>query len=263
VSLFLRAVRAERLKLRRSLTGWAILAGSLFTPAIMLAVRLHNGKDTSAMEASGTFWRQHWLESWESIAVLILPLLLILVVTLVTHLEHRHNTWKQLHATPVPLATIYAAKLLVLLLLVVEIFVVVHVGLLVAAALPLKWMVGRWMPRGPLLDGELLRWNARFFLDCLPVVGLQMALTLRSRNVLVPLGAGVLAWIVALVVMKSRYIAAVPHGYLAVDYLIVAGHRSASSLPAPPPLLALAAFALSVLAGFAAYARAADRGEAA
>lgn len=262
MSLFLRVFRAERLKLRRSLTGWAILAGGLFTPAIMLAVRLHNAKDTAAMEASGTYWRRHWLESFESIAVLILPLLLILVGTLVTHLEHRHNTWKQLHATPVPLATIYAAKLLVLLVLVVEIFVVVDAGLLVAGAVPVKWVVGSWMPRGPLLDGELLRWNARFFLDCLPVVGLQMALTLRSRNVLVPLGGGVLAWIVALVVIKSRYIAAVPHGYLAVDYLVVAGHRKAGSLIASPPMLALAAFALSVAAGLWFYTRAADRGEA-
>ena len=35
----LRAFRAERLKLRRSLTIWAIVAGGLFVPAIMLAVR--------------------------------------------------------------------------------------------------------------------------------------------------------------------------------------------------------------------------------
>ena len=263
MSLLLRAFRAEWLKLRRSLTGWAILAGGCFTPAIMLAVRLHNRQATAAMHASGTYWRRHWLESWESIAVLILPLLLILVVTLVTHLEHRHNTWKQLHATPVPLTTIFAAKLGVLLVLLLEIFVVVNGGLLVAGALPLRWIVGTWMPPGPFLDLALLRWNARFFLDCLPVVGLQMALTLRSRNVLVPLGAGVLAWIVALVVIKSRYIAAVPHGYLAVDYLIVAGHRAEGSLIAPPPLLALAAFALSVIAGCAIYAGAADRGEAA
>ena len=82
-------------------------------------------------------------------------------------------------------------------------------------------------------------------------------------DALAPLGVGVLAWIVALVVIKSRYIAAVPHGYLAVDYLIVAGHRAAGSLIASPPLLGLAAFALSVLAGLWAYARAADRGQAA
>jgi hypothetical protein len=195
--------------------------------------------------------------------VLILPLLLILVGTLVTHLEFRHNTWKQLHATPVPLGTIFTAKLLVLLLLVVEIFAVVNAALLVAGALPLRWIAGTWIARGPLVDGELLRWNVRFLVDCLPVIGLQMALTLRSRNVLVPLGTGVLAWIVALVVIRSRYIALVPHGYLAVDYLVVAGHRAESSLLASPPTLALAAFALSLLAGFWAYARAADRGPAA
>jgi len=259
---FLRALRAERLKLRRSLTGWAVLLGGLFVPAIMLAVRLHQPARTSAMRASGSYWRQHWLESFESIAVLILPLLLVLVTTLVTHLEHRNNTWKQLHASPLPLATLYGAKLATLLLVLAGVFAVVNGGLLLAGWIPLRWIGGGAGGAEALPVRTLLRWNGRFFLDCLPVVGIQMALALRFRNVLVPLGAGVGTWILALVAMNSRYVAAVPYGYVAVDYLIVAGHRAATSLIGPPPLLALGAFVASAAGGFSAYAWNADRGAA-
>lgn len=258
----LRAVRAEHLKLRRSLTLSAILLGGLFVPAIMLAVRLHQRTRTAAMHASGTYWRQHWLESFESVSILILPLLLILVVTLVVHLEYRNNTWKQLHASPLRLPVLYLAKLAVLLLLLLEIFFVVNAGLLVAGWLPLQWIVpGSRLARG-FPAAELLGWNVRFLVDCLPIVGIQYALALRFRNVLVPLGLGVAGWIAGLIVINTAYVVAVPYAYLGVDYLVVLGHRSAASLPAHPPLLALAAFGASLLAGVSLHAAGKDRGAA-
>lgn len=257
--LLLRAFRGERLKLRRSLTRWAIVAGACFTPAIMLAVRLHQSARTAAMHASGAYWRRHWLESWESIAVLILPLLLILVTTLVIQVEYRNNTWKQLHAAPVPLSVLYAAKLAMLSTLLLEIFAVIAAGLLVAGWIPVHSLSGG----SPFPLAEILRWSGRFALDCLPIVGLQYGLALVFRNVLTPLGVGVGAWMTGLVLMNTPYVAAVPYAYVGVDYLIVAGHRAARSLVASPPLLAVMAFALSLLVGFVAYVRATDRGAAA
>src|SRR6188768_793701 len=105
-----RAVLAERLKLRRTLTSWAVLGSGLFVPAIMLAVRYHRPDLTDTMARSGTFWRQHWLQSWESIAVLVLPLATILVTTLAVNVETRNDTWKQLHTTPLSLPVLYLAK---------------------------------------------------------------------------------------------------------------------------------------------------------
>ena len=91
---------------------------------------------------------------------------------------------------------------------------------------------------------------------------LPQALALRFRQVLVPLGVGVAAWIVGLVVINTRYIVAMPYGYLGVDWLIQAGHRAAGSLPTSPPLLAAASFAVSLVGGYAVYALAGDRGSA-
>ena len=255
----LRTVRAERLKLRRSLTSWAILAGGLFVPAIMLAVRYHQRARTASMLESGTFWRQHWLESWESISILILPLLLILVTTLVVQIEYRNNTWKQLHAAPLGIPTIYLAKLAVLLALLAAMFAVLNAGLFLAGALPLASIAGT-----AGLDAfparELLRWNARFFVDCLPLLGLQYALALRFRNVLVPLGVGVGVWIAGLVVINTRHVVWVPYGYVGVDWLVQAGHRKAATLPLAIPALAAFAFGASLVAGLTLYALHRDRG---
>jgi lantibiotic transport system permease protein len=255
-----RAIRAEVLKLRRSLTSWAILAGGLFVPLIMLAVRYHGGERTLAMYGSGSYWRQHWLESWESISILILPLLIVLVTTLVIQIEYRNNTWKQLHASPLALPVIYAAKLIVLLGLLAAVFAVVSAGLYVAGWLPLLSLVVSTQRASPFPARELLGWSARWFLDCLPIVGLQLALALRFRSVLVPLGSGIACWVAGLVVINSRYVVAVPYAYVGVDYLIVLGHRPASTLPVNPPLLAVGVFAVSMVAGLAGYALARDRG---
>jgi len=251
----LRAFRAERLKLRRSYTASAIVAGGLFVPAIMLAVRLHQNEKTAAMIRAGNYWMEHWKESWESISILILPLLTILVTTLIVQIEHRNNTWKQLHASPLSLPVIYLAKLAVLLVALAEIFVVISAGLFLAGWIPMR---GGW---NPFPAAELLLWNARFFLDMLPVVGIQYLLALTFRNFLAPMGAGVAGWILGLVVINSRYVIAVPYAYAGVDYLIRIGHRSGASLP-DVGMLSAATFLLSVAAGFSMYALARDRGMA-
>jgi hypothetical protein len=257
---FLRALRAERLKLRRSLTTPAILLGGLFVPAVLLAVRFRQRARTETLAASGTYWRHHWLESWESLSVLVVPLLLVLVTTLVVHLEYRHDTWKQVHASPVRPSVLFLAKLALLLGLLLEVFVVVSAGLGVAGWLPVRVLTGGH--GGPLPLADLGRWNARLLVDCLPVVGIQYAMALRFRNVLVPLGVGVLAWIAGLVVINTPYVVAVPYAYVGVDYLVLLGHRKAGTLPVSIPPLALCAFGASLLAGYALDALAGDRGRA-
>ncbi len=196
-------LRAEWLKQRRSLAGWLILAGGLFTPLIIFAVRLRQNRGLPTLYASSGFWEKHWTQSWESITIMILPMMGILITALVAQIEFRNNTWKQVHASPLRPAAVFFAKLAVILAMLLQLFVVLNAGVYLSAVLP-ALLLGHAQPADPVPAGLFLARNLRFFVDCLPVVALQYALALHFRNFMVPVGAGIGVWILTIGMFNTR-----------------------------------------------------------
>src|SRR5215218_617910 len=121
--VLLQSVRSEWLKQRRSFTSWLVIAGGAFIPALILAIRILRPAGLPQIYAAAGFWERLWIQCWESMSVFIMPLVIILCASLIAQIEYRNNTWKQVHATPQPLAAIFVAKLLILLFMVVELLV--------------------------------------------------------------------------------------------------------------------------------------------
>lgn len=254
------AVRIEWLKQRRSLAGWLVVLGGLFVPGILFAFLMYHRATLPATYATGTFWEMFWTRSWESISIMMLPLESILLVSLLVHIEYRNNTWKQVHASPLPLAAVFTAKLAVILFRVLQFLVVINLGLFAAALLPLLLVKGAAYPAGPLPLTRFLVRNLYYFVDLLPVIGFQYLLALRCRNVLVPLGVGLALWVVSVGMLSSGYGYLIPYGYDALRYLVDAGAKQAGSVPVPIEPLALACFALTTAAAAALYLARRDRG---
>lgn len=252
--------RAEWLKQRRSLAGWLILAGGLFTPLIIFAVRLHQSRGLPALYASDGFWEKHWMQSWESITIMILPMMGVLITALVAQIEYRNNTWKQVHASPLRLASVYFAKLAVILAMLLQLFVVLNVGVYLSALVPALVLGHVDAPAAPVPAGLFLARNLRFFVDCLPAVALQYALALHFRNFMVPVGAGIGVWILTIGMFNTRVSYLIPFSYPGLDYMMDSGYRTGAGLPAGIQALALGTFALFTLAGYAMYAGKKDRG---
>ncbi|MBB4638100.1 ABC transporter permease [Longimicrobium terrae] len=254
------ALRAEWLKQRRSLAGWLILAGGLFTPSIIFALRLYQRRALPAMYAAPTFWEKHWTQSWESITIMILPMMGVLITALVAQIEFRNNTWKQVHATPQPPAAIFFAKLAVVLVLMAELFVVLNLGVYASAMLPALVFGHVDAPSTPVPAGLFLARSARFFVDCLPVVALQFGVALHFRNFMVPVGVGMAVWILTIGMFNSRVSYLIPFSYPGLDYMVDAGYRTGYGLPVSISAIALGAAAAFTLAGYAMYAGKKDRG---
>jgi hypothetical protein len=117
---FVHAFQSEWLKRKRSFASSLVLAGSLFTPAIIAAVRLIRFRGLPAVYAADGFWPKMWRDSWESMAVFFLPLGAIMATSLITQIEFKSNAWKQVHALPVSLPVIFLSKLSVILLMLVQ-----------------------------------------------------------------------------------------------------------------------------------------------
>lgn len=216
---FVHAFRGEWLKSRRSFASWTVVAGSLFTPAIVAAVRLIRPRNLPALYAADAFWPNMWRACWESMAVFFLPLAAILATSLITQIEFKSNAWKQVHTLPVSTAVIFLSKLGVILVMMVLFLVLFSAGIYASGMLPSLVIPGVPYPKGSFLALPLLRENALYFVASLPIVAAQYLMALRSNNVLVPIGIGFMAWVAALAAVSSRFGIWWPYGYTTIHYL--------------------------------------------
>jgi lantibiotic transport system permease protein len=260
VSTFIASVRSEWLKRRRSLTTWLVAGGGLFVPAIILTVRLLRPGPLPGIYRATDFWEKLWAISWESGSILILPMGIILITSLVTQIEYRNNTWKQVHASPQPLATIFVAKLLVILVVLAQLLLWFNLGIYLAGIVPALVFDEVPAPATRIPFGLFFRRNAQFFIDVLPIAGLQYLLALRFRNVIVPLGVGLAIWIVSLGSLGWKYNYVIPYSYATIDYTTTVQSRVSHQLPVSATLLAAGCFAFFAIAGYGVYTTKGDRG---
>src|ERR1039458_8588590 len=133
---FLHCFQSEWIKKRRTLSSWLVIIGAFFTPAIVLMVRLVRSRGLYAESISSNFWEKLWTSSWESMAIFLLPLGLILATSLITQVEFKNNTWKQLHTAPQTLTTIFLAKLAVIVVMILQCFILFNLGIYLSGVIP-------------------------------------------------------------------------------------------------------------------------------
>lgn len=256
---FLKSFQGEWLKKRRSLASWLVLVGALFTPAIVLIARIKNHAAISKFNVSDDFWYRHWNQSWESMTLFLLPGGIILATGLITQIEYKNNAWKQLHTTPQAFTRIFAAKLLVILIMLAQVFLLFNLGVYLSAAAPTIFASVPY-PSAPFPLNDFWNTNVNFFLDCLPIVALQYLLSLHFKNFLVPVGAGLAIWFLGIGLLSWEYSYLFPYNHVAVSYLTVTGQFGGRKIPVVIEYLALLYFVFFIVAGWILYVTKAEKG---
>lgn len=228
---FLAALQGERLKLRRSRVLALVAGGALLTPAIVLAIRLLNPESLPAVYAGPGFWARLWRDCWESMAIFFLPMGAILLVSLVTQIEHRGNAWKQVLTLPVSAANVWTAKLTVILGLVAQVLLLFTLAVTLTGVLPPLLVAGVPSPGAPPL-ADFGTDLGRYFLDALPIVLAQYLLCLRLPGLIGPIALGFGAWVLGLAALSSRHAVLIPYTHSMLEYL-----QHAATRPPPPPVL--------------------------
>lgn len=256
----IRALKSEWLKQRRSAALTTACLGALFTPSILLVARLARPAGLPAAYRAPDFWNKLWGMAWESVALIVLPIIVMLITSVVVQLEYRNNTWKQTHASPQPLAAIYVAKLLVILTIIGVFFVVFNLALYLVAVAPLLFFHQVSYPVAPFPLAALTTQNLHYFIDILPIVALQYLLSLHFKSFLTPLGIGMAQWIVVLGCNSWKYLYIFPYSCIELDYLMTSKMRMSAYLPMSVQILSLCYFALIALVGLWMYTTKTDRG---
>jgi len=254
---FVNIFAGEWIKKRRSFSSWLVIIGGVFIPLVNTLIFLFYPKQLISMHGSGDFWKQVSDFSWKSMAFMLLPMGIVLAVSLVTQLEYKNNTWKQLHAAPVSFANIYFSKLLVIITMLAQLFVLFNVGIYVSAVIPSFFNSKIPFPTYSMNAGFLLMENAQYFLLCLPMVAIQYMVSLQFKNFLIPIGAGLVFSVGGLMALSWEHAYTIPYTYTAMHYLQV----QSKMLPAQNILVwSAASFVLFSLLGFWLYIRKKEKG---
>jgi lantibiotic transport system permease protein len=216
---FLYCFQSEWLKKRRSLSSSLVIIGAFFTPTIVLIARLVRHGRLYSESTSADFWESLWSSSWESMAIFLLPLGIILATSLVTQIEFKNNTWKQLHTAPQTLTSIFFAKLAVITVMLVQFLLLFNLGIYLSGVIPCLLTRGVPYPKESVPYLFFLNENLRYFADCLPILALEFLVSLQFSNFLVPVGGGVVLWILSLSVLNWHYGYLFPYAYCGLHYL--------------------------------------------
>jgi hypothetical protein len=254
------AFHSEWLKRKRSFASSLVFGGSLFTPAVVAAVRLIRYRALPGIYAADAFWPAMWRSCWESMAIFFLPLGAILATSLITQIEFKGNAWKQVHTLPVSTAAIFLSKLAVILVMLIEFLILFNAGIYVSAMIPSVLVPGVPYPKGSFLSLPLLKDNGLYFVYCLPIIGAQYLMALRANNVLIPIGIGFMAWVAAIASVSSKLAVWWPYSYTIIHYVRDRPKGAHFASHHELPWLAVSAFVVLTVVSYAMFVTRDERG---
>ncbi len=200
---FINSLHSEWLKTKKTIASTLTLIGGFFIPLIFLLGFLMRRE--SINDYSVDIWETHIIKLWENMGPLLLPLSIILISSLISQLEYRNNTWKQLHTTPQTYTTIFFAKFSVIMLMIIKLFIFFIIGTFVSAIIP-SLLITEHLPNQTFPITFFIKENIKVFVACLPIIALQYFISLQFKNFIVPIGIGILGLLGSLMGMSWKYI---------------------------------------------------------
>ena len=128
---FIHSLQSEWLKTRRSAASWLCLIGGFFIPTIYFIGFLRHQESFNTGKPD--IWEHYFTQLWSNTAGFLMPIGIILASSLITQIEYKNNTWKQLHTTPQSFTTVFFSKFTVILLMTAKFFIFFNIGILISA----------------------------------------------------------------------------------------------------------------------------------
>jgi hypothetical protein len=204
-----RALAADLLKLRHSAVLWLTLLSSVFPVALSFLIYFFKGH--YLLKAGQNPWPAYVHHCWQTASGLLLPLFVVLLTSLLLHLENKASAWKHLYAQPVGYGALFASKLLLLLGLN-ALAQLIYTGLLAGSGL----LLGQLRPellfgQHALPLGAMVVLLGHTYVATLGILAIQYVVSLWWRSFVVPVALGLGATIAALTLMRWEYVNWVPY----------------------------------------------------
>ncbi len=203
MSTFLRSTIAEFIKLKRTPVPWFVLIGGVVTTILVLFKFAVNPYRDIGLNSNP--WPNFYEFNLNLVALFLLPLFVVLLVSFVTSIEERSNTWKYLYVLPFSKGYIYFSKLWTLVVLVFSTIFLYHCAVLSTAYI-LDLMVPEfefryYQPEWRLMGEQMIH----LFISLLGILGFQYWLAMQHKPFLVPLGIGIMGFVIGLVLLIMNH----------------------------------------------------------
>jgi len=254
---FVHSFQSEWLKKKRSAAVWLVMIGGFFIPAIMLIARFNDFNNLATHNGSPQVWEMLYKKCWQFMGLFLLPMGVIMATSLITQIEFRNNTWKQVHATPQKLTNIFFSKLLVILTMMMQFFILFNLGIYLTGIIPALLFKKIPFPNQSITLMFLIKQNLPYFISCLPVIGFQYLIGLQFKNFLVSIGAGLGLLVAALIAIPWKFGYIIPYVYSAYTFLASNG---VSNPLANIQVWAIGYFILFIVVGYILYINRREKG---
>lgn len=179
----------EWLKTKRTSSVWLTVLGAGFIPALLILAFLN--KPAGNVEYLGnSIWLKFIGDAWQAENSFLFPMYVILICSLVTQVEYRNNTWKQVFASPVSISNVYLSKLINILMLVSLFFILFNIFLFGAALIVSLVNSNFKFLSSPVPWKAWLTINVKTFVAVLGITSIQYWISMRFRNFILSIGVG-------------------------------------------------------------------------
>jgi lantibiotic transport system permease protein len=157
------------------------------------------------------------------------------------------------------MTTIFFSKFAVLLVMMLQLFLLFNIFTYLTALVPPALFSEVPFSSAGIPWDKILIDNAWKFLDCLPILALQYLLGLQFKNFMVPVGAGMVIWLLGTLGFSWKYAFAFPYLFAAFDQMLGQGGKLNQDWP-DTHILAVGYFIFFMIAAYVLYIRKADKG---
>jgi hypothetical protein len=196
-----RALSAELLKTKRTLTVWLTLLAPLSMMMLVLALYFQQSEQRAHQDDLWLMLIRTSLVLW---SLLMLPLFITLETGLLSALEHHNKTWKQLYALPVPRWTVYASKQVIVLGLI-GLSMIVLAALTVSVGLSFRVIKPDWNFSAPIPWTTLAQSVTLAYLASWLIISLHLWVSARWPSFVVAMGVGIVTTVAGVIFINSDW----------------------------------------------------------
>jgi len=195
--MLIKLIQIELLKTKRSLALLMMFLSPLMVLLINLLQLLHNEGKYIAERG----WSIYWLSNFALWGYFMMPLYIALITALLNGTEHRSNGWRFMLALPVKQKDLFLAKLLLAWIYLIGASLVLFISTL----LSIVCLEAFGISGTNILSLEVVLNLIYSTVACLAILTIHHIVSWRWKNIVAPLGLGVVATMSIIQLSHTKY----------------------------------------------------------
>ncbi|MFB9842098.1 ABC transporter permease [Mucilaginibacter ginsenosidivorans] len=200
---FILSFRSEFYKTRKTMAFWSAVILP-FVICLMISIGFFSHSDKLSKLPGAMLWFEFSAPVLVVMGSILLPMLIVFEAYSVNNIEHKAETWKTLFSLPLSKWSVYSAKYLYALFLII-----LCLALFVLFTLGFGNLLGVIQPQLKFseyhIESTLLQVYFKLLLSGLGILSIQFLLSLLFRDFLKPMGIGFVATVAGIIMANVQW----------------------------------------------------------